>query len=113
MRTVYILCMLAIAWLACTAKVNSGLNCTKVNVAKVKTTLSTAFSFSNDEIELTSIQVFAPVHKTVEKKEPSLFPVSVNRAAASFYNTKAYLSKLLTIISGNSFNLLYPFHYFW
>ncbi|MCW3109807.1 MAG: hypothetical protein JWQ09_4313 [Segetibacter sp.] len=117
MRRAYLLCLFTTIWLICTANVNVGINSgTKVNAAKVKTTettLSIAFSFPNEEIELTSIQVFAPVHKTVEKKVPFIFPVSINQIPPNLYNTKRYSSKVMAVISVISFKLLFPFHHFW
>lgn len=104
-------------WLFCAANTNSGVNSkTPANALKATTTkasLSTAFSSSNSEIELTAVQLFAPLHLSVEKKELLYSVLSVDHAVSGLNVNSNYSGKISAVIAANSYKLLFPFHHFW
>ena len=117
MRKLSFLFILSAIWLFSTADATANVNF-HAKISPLKATASasivtTAFAISNIEIELIPLLSFSPVQSTIEKREPVDFLFSGHNQLNGYYDCKTYISCSYTVVSGCSFKLLFPFHYFW
>ena len=117
MRRFYLICSVAIISLLFVARASAGVRYKEpVNAAKASTTetsLTSAFSSSDAEIELTVLQLFKPAPNGVDKKEPLHASLADDGALSNVNIDQRYSAKLLAVNAANNYKLLFPFHHFW
>lgn len=81
--------------------------------AITETSLSTAFSSFDTEIELIAFNSIVPGHITVEKKETFYTFLSSGYSVSNSLFQQPVSCKVLAIIAATNYKLLFPFHHFW
>lgn len=117
MRRLQLICLVTLLWSFLATKAISAVTFEErpaaAKTSSNETSLSTAFSLGDAEIELTVIQVISPVDQTIVKKGSANSSSDIDSNALNLNINKRYSDGLLTVIAAIDYNLLFPFHHFW